>query len=156
MVWGKQGEKENMLPVTSLQKEINSLFNDFFSGWDMPVWRGSERASLGGFRPRVDIEEDERGFKVHAELPGVKKEDVKIALENGVLSISGEKQSKSEKREGKGVYSESVYGSFQRSFTLNAEVDEDKIQASFADGVLSIDLPKSERARQKAKTISIQ
>jgi HSP20 family protein len=156
MAWGRS-DAEQTLPVTSLQKEINGLFNDFLTGWETPWLRHAER-SVVGFRPKVDVTEDEKEIRVCAELPGVKKEDVKVSLEGGVLTISGEKHNKMTEKgnNGKTMYLESSHGAFQRGFTFDAEIDEDKIQAAYNDGVLTITLPKSEKARERAKTISIK
>jgi HSP20 family protein len=96
--------------------------------------------------PRVDIREDKEAVVLTAELPGVDKDNVKVELENGVLTVSGEKKSETEATEN-GIYrSERVYGSFKRSFTVPDTLDADKIEAEYANGVLKLVLPKRPEA----------
>ena len=104
--------------------------------------------------PRVDIEERADKFAIAVELPGVSKEDVKITLESNILTIKGEKRQEKEQKGRNYHRLERSYGSFQRSFTLPMTVRNDRIDASFQDGVLSIALPKSEEA--KPRTIEVK
>jgi HSP20 family protein len=107
-----------------------------------------------GFRPAVDIFEDEDGIHVKAELAGVKPEDIKVEVENKVLTISGERKLEHEdKREGYHRV-ERVYGSFSRSFALSDEVSSDEIEAKHENGVLHIRLPK--RPAAKKREISVR
>jgi len=104
--------------------------------------------------PRVDIEERADKFVMAVELPGVSKEDVKITLESNILTIKGEKRQQ-QVQKGRNYHRlERSYGSFQRSFTLPTTIRNDRIDASFQDGVLSIALPKSEEA--KPRTIEVK
>jgi HSP20 family protein len=119
--------------------------------------RGLLRNDDGGDRliaPALDITEDEHQFVVSAELPGLKKEDVQIQFENGVLAVSGEKKQEAETKEKNWHRMERRYGAFYRSITLPAGVDVEKVEATFADGVLSIRIPKREEL--KPKTIAIK
>ena len=105
-------------------------------------------------KPALDVSETEGAYQVHAELPGVAKEDVTITLENNTLSISGEKK-REEEQKGKGWHRvERSYGSFQRSIALPKGVDADKAEATFKDGVLTLHIPKSEKA--KPKTLKVK
>lgn len=108
----------------------------------------------GLLSPSLDISEDREAITVTAELPGIKKEDVKIQLENGVLSIAGEKSEESEKKEKTMHRIERRYGSFSRSITLPSRVNFDASVAQMRDGVLEIRLPKREEA--KPKTLSVK
>lgn len=125
---------------------ISRMMDDFFASQrsgDMMAWG-----------PNVDIVENADNFEIHAELPGVKQEDVNITLDNNVLTLSGEK--KQEVRdESKGSYCriERSYGRFERSFSLPNTVKAEAVKASFEDGVLRISLPKAEQA--KSRTIEI-
>ncbi len=105
--------------------------------------------------PNVDIVENSDNFEIHAELPGVKQEDVNITLDNNVLTLSGEKKQEV-KEENKGNYCriERSYGRFERSFSLPNTIKAEAVRASFDDGVLRITLPKAEQA--KSRTISIE
>ena len=103
--------------------------------------------------PNVDILESDDSFEIHAELPGVKQEDVKLSLNNNVLTISGEKKQEVKEDRDNVVRVERSYGRFERGFSLPTTVQADKVRASFNDGVLKIVLPKAEQA--KARTIDI-
>ena len=103
--------------------------------------------------PAVDISESEHGLIVSAELPGLRKDQVKLTIEDGVLTISGEKKFEEEKKGTDYHRVERRYGSFHRSFTMPSGVDADKAKAKFEDGVLTIEIPKSEAAKPKQLTI---
>ena len=117
-----------------------------------------ERGQPVGWMPAMEIVEDKNALVVTAELPGLAAKDVDISVDDGVLTVSGEKQE--EKREGtedsEHYLFELRYGSFRRSFTLPNTVDVDKISAEFENGVLKVSMPKSEKARAKGKKIDIQ
>ena len=110
----------------------------------------------GAFQPSIDVTEDKDRYTVKAELPGMSKDDIKISMENGILSIQGEKKEEKETREGGRLRSERSYGSFYRAFNLPAGVDAAKAQASYKDGVLVLELPKKEEAKPKAIEISVK
>lgn len=121
--------------------EFDRLFED--------AWGVAE-----GFQPRVDVAESETEYRITAELPGLEEKDFEISLENGVLTLKGEKRSEREES-GKGYrHVETVSGRFERRFQLPAEVDEGKVAAAYKNGVLAITVPKAERARPR--TISVQ
>lgn len=131
--------------------QFEEFINDFDRGLTPSVFRGSGM----DFSPAVDIEENDTSYMVTADLPGMRKEDIKIDLSDNVLTISGER-TKETKGEGKmeGKYTERIWGKFQRSFSLPAHVAGEKVQASFKDGVLNITVPKAEGAR--SHSIKIQ
>jgi HSP20 family protein len=131
--------------VARLHGEMNDLFNGFFRGWDWP-W------ASGRAWPPIDVAEKDDAIVVRAEVPGCKAEDVDISIHGRTLTISGQKEETQEHKE-KGYYhSESVYGSFRRDVDLPTEVNQDKVEASCKNGVLSISLPKVE----KTKPVKIQ
>jgi len=107
-----------------------------------------------GFSPRVDISEDEKAYHIEVVLPGMKKDDIKINLENSRLTISGERKFEEKKKAKKYHLVESGYGKFTRSFVLNDDVKEDGINARFENGILLIDLEKKEE--KVAKQIEIK
>lgn len=106
--------------------------------------------------PLVDITEDEKEFLIKAELPEVKKEDIKVAVENGVLSVSGERKFEKEEKTRKVHRVERSYGSFVRSFALPEETTADRINAEFKDGVLLVHLPKEIPAKPRATSIAVK
>ena len=99
--------------------------------------------SVADWSPLVDITEDEKEFLLKAELPGVKREEVKVTVEDGVLMLSGERRFEKEEKDKKYHRIERAYGSFMRSFTLPEETPADKVAAEFKDGVLLVHLPKA-------------
>lgn len=106
--------------------------------------------------PAVDIKETDEAFSIDAELPGMSKDDVKVTVQDGVLSIQGERRREEETGDRKHHRIERVYGSFIRRFTLPENVDENSIQANFRDGVLSLTLTKAEPAKPKAIEVNVQ
>lgn len=106
--------------------------------------------------PKVDIVETDKEFTIKAELPEVNKEDVKVNVENGVLTLSGERKQEKEEKDKKFHRIERFYGSFLRSFTLPSNVDADKVKATFKNGMLNLSLPKSAKSKSKATEIKIQ
>ena len=112
--------------------------------------------NFADWAPTVDIEEDADKYLIRADLPGVDKDNIEGKLENGVLSIRGEKRSQSETGEGTRHHRrERFYGTFARSFTLPEAVRSDAIDASYKDGVLSLNIPKAEEAKPKAIDIKV-
>jgi HSP20 family protein len=143
--------------VTSLRDEVDNLFNLAFGRMaDSNVENGRGAQSLEGWFPAVDVYEDKDSLMVKAELPGLKKEDIEISLQDGLLSLSGERKH-AEKQEGANVYrSERGVGRFSRSINLPCSVDADKITATYNEGVLSVTLPKAEEAKPKQIPISVK
>jgi HSP20 family protein len=137
--------------VLGFPRGINRMFADFLHGglWD-------EESIQGGWNPAVDIAEKDDEYVVKVELPGVNKEDVKISTRDNILTIRGEKKEEKETKESSFHHVERAYGSFQRSFTLSTGVKSDKIEATFKDGILAINLPKAEEARPKMIEVKIR
>ncbi len=119
--------------------EIDRIFDDVFRDV-MP----SINTSFTPNAMRVDISEDEKNIYIDAEMPGIKKEDVKVTIEDGVLMIRGERKQETEEKKKNYHRVERVYGSFLRAFTLGENVDKDNIEAKYEDGVLHLTLPKIE------------
>lgn len=114
------------------------------------------RSLLGNWMPAVDVIEEKEAIRLVAELPGVKPDDVKISLENNVLTIQGEKKQEQEVKDEKAHRFERVYGKFERSFTLPTTIDPNKIVARYDAGVLSIVLPKVEAAKPRQISVKIE
>ncbi len=138
-------------PLVMLRNQINRLFDDF---WSEPSLAGGE--SFGGFSPQVDVTETDKEVKVCAEIPGVETKDLDVTVENGTLTIRGEKKYEREENE-RGQYRvERSYGSFERSIALPTEVDEAKAKAEFKNGVLRLTLPKKPGAQSRRKKIPVK
>ena len=138
-----------------LQREVDRVFENFWSGFGTPALLRENGGALAGLDVRVDASEDDKAYHVTAELPGLSEKDVEVTFADNTLTISGEKKAESEVKEENYHRRERSFGSFRRAFTLPAEVDEEKISAAFKDGVMTIDLPKSKSAQKKAKKITI-
>lgn len=139
-------------PLKELE-EVNSRLSRLF-GRAFARTNGEEDVKLANWSPNTDVTETAEEYLIKAELPEVKKEDVKITIEHGTLTFQGERRQEKEEKGRKFHRVERSYGSFLRSFTLPAEVDETRIRAEFKDGVLNLHLPKSEKA--KPKTIDVK
>ncbi|OIR03067.1 acid shock protein [mine drainage metagenome] len=126
--------------------------DDFFKGFMLrPVFRGLEAEP----QIRIDVSEEDKGYLIKAEIPGVKKEDIHISVEGNQVSISAEVKKEKEEKEGKRVIrSERYYGKVYRSFSLSQEVDQAAAQAKYADGVLELTLPKKPGTTAKKITVS--
>ena len=132
--------KRNRGNLARLHGEMDDLFGGFFKGFDGP---------FAGYKawPAIDVAEEEDAIIVRAEVPGCKADDINISVHGNMLTISGEKKLSEEKKE-KGYYHvESSYGSFKRELTLPTDVDQSKIDATCKNGVLSVTLPKAEKAK---------
>jgi len=116
---------------------------------------GKEALTVAQWSPLVDITEDEKEYLIRAELPDMKKEDVRLTVENDVLAISGERKFEKEEKGRKYHRVERAYGSFVRSFSLPEDADGSKVTADFKEGMLQVHLPKSEKAKPKAIEIKV-
>jgi len=136
-------------------REIDDMFERYRAiGWPH---RGSQEVMASGdWSPRVDIAETDKEFTIKAEIPEIKKEDVKVTVDNGVLTIRGERKQEKEEKNKKFHRIERYYGSFSRSFSLPGNVDETKIEASFKDGMLNLQIPKVEEAKPKAIEVKVK
>lgn len=137
--------------MVRLQDEINRIFDEFMG-------RRSKEGTLmkSEWVPAVDIQEDNEKILITADLPGMKKENISVKVENNTLTISGERKEEKEEKGKDYIRRERVCGSFVRSFTLPHTVDIDKIKAEYKDGVLSLILPKKPEARPKQIDIKIE
>jgi HSP20 family protein len=133
-----------------LEKALGRAFPSLLAG------NGEKEAMTATqWAPAVDISEDDKEYLVKAELPDLKKEEVKVTVENGQLSISGERKQEKEEQGKKFHRIERSYGSFLRSFTLPEGVSGDKVTAEFKNGLLEIHLPKDEKAKPKAVEVKV-
>lgn len=145
--------EEDNNPFAVLQQEMNSLFDNFFRGFDTePLFRGK----TGGFTPQIDVSENDKEIRVSAELPGMDEKDIDVSINRDSLTIRGEKKEEKEDK-GKDYYRmERSFGSFTRTVPLPVEVDIDKVDAKFKKGVLTVTLPKTAKALEETKKISVK
>ncbi|MCW8194471.1 Hsp20/alpha crystallin family protein [Proteobacteria bacterium 005FR1] len=139
----------NLIPRRSVF-DIDNFFDDFLA----PAQR---QAGANFFSPRVDVKDNKDHVEISAELPGVKKEDIDVTLENGVLTLTAEsRHEEKEEKEGRTIRQERRYGKYMRSFDLGSGVKEKDIKAHFENGVLTLKAPKAEEKKQEARRIQIQ
>jgi len=139
MRWNPFADLENM------HRELASLLEGSKNG----------RATTGEWAPVVDIIEEEQAYVINVELPSMKREDVHVRLEGGVLNISGERKAEKEEKSRKYHRIERAYGRFSRSFELPENIDSNKVSASYKEGVLTVSVAKSEKALPKQIEVSV-
>lgn len=145
-------------PFMSLRGEVDSLFDEFSRGFGsgrFPFLRGADDRLV----PSVDISETEKEVQVKADLPGMDEKDIEVSLSDGRLTIKGERKSEQEEKDDKDKSYHRIersYGLYQRTVSLPCEVDEGKTKASFAKGVLTVTLPKTEKAKSKVRRIAVK
>jgi HSP20 family protein len=136
-------------------REIADQFDRYTRAVAQPRAGSQEVIATGDWAPRVDIAETDEAFVIKAEIPEVNKEDVKVTVDNGVLTIRGERKQEKEEKGKKFHRVERYYGSFTRSFTLPDNVDETKIKASFKDGMLNVQIQKTEETKPKVIDVKV-
>jgi HSP20 family protein len=148
-------------PWQNFRSEFDRLF-DRFTGFGLPSMRrmfdlpSVPDTAFGINVPAVDVTEDDKAYKIAAELPGLDEKDIEVAVTGDVLSLKGEKRQEKEEKQKNWYVSERSYGAFQRAFTLPDGVDRDKITAAFAKGVLTVTLPKRPEAQKQPQKIDVK
>ena len=132
---------------------LNDRFGDLFDSFFYPAFRHEDLETDWNWNPVVDIYEEEGKYVIKAEIPGVDKKDITIDVKDRVLTLKGERSSDNEVKDGKYYRRERCHGKFERAFTLPADVDTDKIDASFKEGVLNLEIPKPEDRKPKQITV---
>ncbi|MEN6421908.1 MAG: Hsp20/alpha crystallin family protein [Smithella sp.] len=151
----RKGRTDIDHPFYSLQREMNSLFDNFFRGFEV----APRRFAAGGmemFSPSVDVKENEKEFIIKAELPGVEEKDIDVTVTNDSVTIKGEKKEEKEDKDKNYYYMERSYGSFCRVIPLDAEIESGKAEARFKNGILDIKIPKDQSAKAKGTKVSIK
>jgi len=146
-------------PTWDPWREMDEMRSQFAKllGERLPLRRDGhgEELELTDWLPPVDITEDSKEYTIKAELPGLAKENVKVKVEGGVLTIAGERKEESEEKDKKHHRIERAYGSFRRSFTLPEDSSGEKVAAEFKDGVLKVHLPKDQTAKPKSVDVKV-
>ena len=136
--------------------EVQNRLSRFFSGTFPRFGNGNGGLKMADWSPEVDITEDDKEYLVKADLPEMKRDEINVKVENGVLLISGERKAEKEEKNKKFHRIERSYGSFMRSFTLPEDADGAKVAAEFKDAVLKVHLPKNPVAKPKTIEVKIQ
>lgn len=151
--WSRSGGEGTSLmrqetnPFLSLHREMNRLFDEAFRDFGVAPF------ARVGMWPSVEVSENDREVRVTAELPGMEEKDVEVLMQDRVLTIRGERKLEREDQERQ--FSERYYGRFERRIPIEVEVEADKATAEFKNGVLTVTLPKSAQAMERAKRIPI-
>ncbi|MEO6056805.1 MAG: Hsp20/alpha crystallin family protein [Gemmatimonadales bacterium] len=138
--------------MTNLRR-LNSVLDEAFNSW--PFQSEENGALTSSWLPACDVFEDQDAVKIVAEIPGVGPEDVKISLENNLLTIRGEKKQQAEEKTERVHRYERSYGAFERTFSLPTTVDPDRIAAAYEQGILTVSIPKAERARPREIPVKV-
>jgi HSP20 family protein len=134
-------------PFLALHRDVNRLFDETLRGFGLPF---GGRMTAGW--PSLELRDGEKEIRVVAEVPGMEADDVEVLLQDGALTLRGERRSETDDERG---YSERFYGRFERRVALPDEVDPDKVSADFRNGILTVTLPKTERAQSHVRRIEI-
>lgn len=143
----RQSDEQN--PIPALHREMNRIFDNFFRGMDWPA-AGNPGWSVGTW-PHVEVSETDDEVKLVAELPGMEEKNIEVSLQEGMLTIKGEKKSETQNA----VYSERWQGRFQRSVHLGPDVDPEKVAASFKNGVLTVTAGKRPQPQRQTRRIAV-
>src|ERR1700737_1412481 len=146
---------EPLREMEDFQNRLSNFSPLFGRPLRRPNGHGREEITLADWMPLADITEDEKEYLIKAELPELKREDVKVTVENGVLTISGERKFEKEEKKRKFHRVERGYGTFVRSFALPDLAEGDRVKAEFKDGMLTVHVPKSEHAKPKQIEVNV-
>ena len=135
--------------------EVQNRLGQFFGGTFPRFGNGNGGLKLADWSPQVDISEDDKEYLIKADLPEMKKDEIKVNVENGVLTVSGERKTEKEEKNKKFHRIERSYGTFERSFTVPEDADGGKVSAEFKEGVLKVHLPKNPVAKPKAIDVKV-
>ncbi|MBN2676223.1 MAG: Hsp20/alpha crystallin family protein [Alphaproteobacteria bacterium] len=152
MKYSIEPRRRELSPFGSLRSDINRLFDDFFSPFNISEFPSSKAI----FQPRMDIVETDKEYEVKVDLPGMKEKDVNVEIHDGLLTIEGEASEEKEDKQKNYHLCERQYSSFHRSVSISKDVDEEKAEASFKDGVLTVNLPKKEEAQKTVRKLEIK
>lgn len=139
-------------------RELEDVTNRLNRIFGQPLARsesGQNMLAVADWAPSVDISETDSAYLIKGEIPGVKKEDVKVTIQDGMLTIQGERRQEKEEKGKKFHRIECSYGSFARSFRVPSDADESSVKAEFKDGMLNVTLAKSEKAKPKSINVSV-
>ena len=143
--------------LREMEEATQNRFNRFLAGFPNRIGSGETPSlAVADWSPEVDISEDDHGYVLKADLPEMKKDDVRVTVEDGILCVSGERKGEKEDQKKKFHRIERSFGTFRRSFTLPEDADSTKVTADFHDGVLKVHLPTTPAARSKAIEVKVK
>ncbi len=136
-------------------EDVSNRLNRIFSRSPSRAESSQESLTVADWSPSADITETDEAYVIKAEIPGVKKEDVKVAIQDGMLTTQGERKMEKEEKGKKFHRVECSYGSFMRSFRMPEDADENSVKAEFKDGILNVTLAKSAKAKPKSVNVAV-
>ena len=136
-------------------EDVSARLNRLFGRTPARTESDNEMLAMADWTPSVDISETGDAYLIKGEVPGVKKDDVKVTVQDGMLTIQGERKREKEEKGKRFHRVECSYGSFMRSFRIPDDADENKVKAEFKDGMLNVTLPKTEKAKSKSINVSV-
>jgi HSP20 family protein len=142
-------------PFSGMDRAFNRMLRKSFSGMPRLFWEGDGGAKLE-WSPSADISETEKEYLIRAELPAVKKEDVKVTVDGGMITIENERKQQKEEKNEKFHRVESLYGNFTRSFSLPEDINVEGIRCEDKDGVLTVHIPRTHTEKAKPKQIRVE
>ena len=145
------GQPSEQDPFLTLHRDVNRLFEDMFRGFGLPM-----TGFATGTSPRIDVSETDQALVITAELPGVEQNDLDVQLSDTALTIKGEKKVERDEKSAGLHMRERSYGAFTRTIPLPVEIEQDKVDAKFVNGVLTITLPKSPEATSRTRSVEIK
>ncbi len=135
---------------------FNDNLDNVFEGFFRPFHGQSREGNNGSLVPAIDLHENDNSYTVKAEIPGVKKEDIDVTVQDGVLTINAESRYEHEdKQDGRVIRQERRFGKYVRSIRLGKDIDEEKVKANYKDGVLELELPKVEEVKPKKISVNV-
>jgi HSP20 family protein len=143
-------------PFSTFRREMDRLFEDFLAPVEGRSFLAGEGAGLTAVTPSIDLNETDKAYEVTAELPGLEQKDVEVTLRENALVLAGEKRQEQHEGNGGRRWSERSFGRFERVIPLPEDVDAEKVEAAFKNGVLKITLPKNPKAQDKTRKIEIR
>ena len=146
--WGWKNQVE---PINELQRELNQLFDASLGS----LFRKAQLSGETVWSPAVDVYDNKDSFIIKADLPGMTQKDINVSLQDGILTITGQKKHETEVKEDNYYRLERAYGTFQRQLSLPTNVDATNIKATYKDGVLQLSLPKKEESKPKQISVDI-
>ena len=145
-------KRETHDPFSLMNRDMESLFDDFFRGFDLDPFFGPD---ISSYSPKVDVKESDKEIKVLAELPGMDEKDINVSLNKDSLTLRGEKKEEKEENDIGYHRLERSYGSFCRTIPIPVEIENNKVTASYKKGILTITIPKNKKTIEEKKKVKI-
>ena len=152
----QQQRGESRHPVRALQSDVNHVFEDFWRTFNLPMSGLLDEDAGAAAEPNIDVRETDKEIEVVAELPGMDEKDVEVSISDGMLAITGQKESERERKDQGYVLRERSFGRFERVIPLPEGLDLDAVKATFKNGLLTVTIPKTKETQAAVKRVSVK